>query len=80
MKKLTLYFWNVLRWLDCGLNCLVLLGAYNETLSCRAAKARNNQRKWGCVLCKILDSINTNHCDTALKESIGMDAIVPDGE
>jgi len=76
MKKTVVYFWNVLRWLDCGLNCIVLLGSYNQTLSNRAARARDAHKAWGCVLCRLLDAINTNHCDEALKEYVGEDSVI----
>lgn len=37
-------------------------GRSNETISSRANRARSEGRRWGCVLCKILDSIDPNHC------------------
>jgi len=72
------YFLNVFRWLDCGLNCVLLFGSYNETVSRRAAYARDANRRWGCILCKILDTIRKNHCENAKKELIGEDALIPD--
>ena len=74
------YIINVLKWIDTGVNVIVLFGASNETISERAAKARNAKREWGCVLCSLLDKINPGHCDRALTSKIGEDAIIPDGE
>lgn len=42
-------------------------GERNTTISARAARARDAGRKWGCVLCKILNRFQKNHCDIALK-------------
>lgn len=74
------YALNVLRWLDCGLNTVFLFGSYNETVSRRAAYARDAGRPWGCILCGILDRINQNHCENAKKELVGEDALIPDNE
>lgn len=41
-------------------------GRVNQTISARAALARNANRPWGCVLCKLLDWVDTNHCTKAL--------------
>lgn len=38
-------------------------GSEDETVSSRAARARDEGRRWGCVLCKVLDWIDPNHCD-----------------
>lgn len=70
---------NWLLWLDEGLNTLTG-GSPNETVSERAAKARNAGRRWGCVLCRMLDWIQWGHCDNALTSTIGDDAIMPDGK
>ena len=37
-----------------------------ETISHRAALARNNKKLWGCVLCKFLNVFQKDHCDKAL--------------
>ncbi|RDI99515.1 hypothetical protein DVT68_01250 [Dyella solisilvae] len=41
-------------------------GKENTTISARAARARNAGRRWGCVLCKILNWFQKDHCDKAL--------------
>jgi hypothetical protein len=79
MKAVGRYLMNWIVLIDQALNTLTG-GSPNETVSERAAKARNNGREWGCVLCRFLGWINPGHCDTALKETIGNDAVIPDGE
>ena len=44
-------------------------GNPHETVSARAARARNAEKKWGCILCKILDWIDKSHCDNAIDET-----------
>lgn len=41
---------------------VALNGDPDETISSRADRAREENRKWGCVLCKILDRIEKDHC------------------
>jgi len=56
------YFWNILVSIDQLLN--TLLGGYpDETVSSRAAKANRKGKKWGCILCWLLDKIDKNHCE-----------------
>lgn len=78
LKIVTLYFWNILRWIDCGANCIIFLGSPYETISQRAAKARNAGQEWGCVLCKWLDKVSKGHCDKALVDRCGDYAIITD--
>ncbi|WP_412021552.1 hypothetical protein [Burkholderia cepacia] len=79
MMKLGRYFLNFAVWIDEGFNTLAG-GSPNETISERAAKARNVGRQWGCMLCRFLNWINPGHCDDALTSTIGDDAVIPDGE
>lgn len=37
-------------------------GSRTETISSRAHRARGQKRRWGCLLCKVLDWIDKNHC------------------
>lgn len=37
-------------------------GSEDETISSRADRARTEGRRWGCVLCRLLDSIQRDHC------------------
>jgi hypothetical protein len=77
MKILGRYLLNLLILLDQAGNTLTG-GSPNETISERAAKARNEGKEWGCVLCKFLGWINPGHCDNALTSTIGDDAIIKD--
>lgn len=36
-----------------------------QTISTRANQARIQGKGWGCILCKILDKIQANHCENA---------------
>jgi len=78
VTKLGRYFLNVAVWVDEGFNTL-FGGSPNETISERAAKARNAGCRWGCMLCRILNWINPGHCDNALASTVGDDAVIPDG-
>lgn len=42
-------------------------GKQNTTISARAARARNAGKKWGCILCKVLDKAQKDHCDLSLE-------------
>lgn len=41
-------------------------GELGQTISSRAAHARENGAAWGCLLCWMLDYLNRGHCDRAL--------------
>jgi hypothetical protein len=43
-------------------------GSDRETISSRADRARSEGRRWGCVLCRLLDRIDPDHC----KKSAGV--------
>ena len=77
MNPILRYLLNLLILLDESANTLTG-GSPNETISERAAKARKEGKKWGCVLCRWLDRINPGHCDDALTATIGDDAVIPD--
>jgi hypothetical protein len=56
------YLFNLLIALDQGVNTL-LAGYPDETISLRAARERDiNNKKWACVLCKVLDLFQEDHC------------------
>ena len=55
------YVFNVLIALDQFVNAL--LGGYaDETISYRSAVARDRGERWGCVLCKVLEWFEEDHC------------------
>jgi DNA polymerase III delta prime subunit len=37
-------------------------GSEDETISSRANRAESNGRRWGCVLCRLLDKVEKDHC------------------
>lgn len=43
-------------------------GRVDETISARAAKARNTHKHWGCILCRVVGWIQPEHCDKALED------------
>lgn len=79
MKPILRYLLNLLVLLDQAGNTLAG-GSPNETISERAAKARNAGKEWGCLLCKALNWVKPGHCDDALTSTIGDDAVIPDGK
>lgn len=40
-------------------------GSEDETISSRAGKKRDQNVKWGCILCKLLDFLEKDHCTKA---------------
>lgn len=45
----------------------ILNGYPDETISSRAAKAARRGSKWGCILCKVLDWIDKDHCEKTIE-------------
>ena len=39
-----------------------LSGSEDETISSRAGKAAQSGRRWGCILCRVLDWFDPGHC------------------
>lgn len=60
------YLFNLLIAFDQLVNAL-FAGNPDETISSRAAKARAEGRAWGCVLCRVLDWIDPDHCADSLE-------------
>ena len=46
-------------------------GHEDETISSRAAKASRKGRRWGCVLCKLLDWFDPDHCERNIEPDRG---------
>lgn len=42
-------------------------GDEDETISSRAAKAARNGKRWGCLLCKLLDRFEHKHCENSIE-------------
>lgn len=60
------YLWNLIIWLDQGINTL-FAGDPDETVSSRAAKAKRKGHFWGCALCWLLDRLDPGHCDKTIE-------------
>lgn len=39
-----------------------------ETVSSRAGRARAEGRRWGCILCGLLDWIDKHHCERFIEQ------------
>lgn len=48
-----------------------LAGSEDETISSRAGKAARAGKRWGCVLCKLLDALDAQHCQKNIEEDEG---------
>lgn len=46
-------------------------GNEDETVSSRAAKARRSGRRWGCMLCRLLDALDPGHCERSIEADEG---------
>lgn len=53
--------WNVFKAFDLTGNVLVN-GKFNEYISTRAHRAMVESQTWGCVLCKVLNVFDKDHC------------------
>lgn len=42
-------------------------GSEDETISSRAGKARREGRRWGCMLCRLLDRLDESHCEKSIE-------------
>jgi len=42
-------------------------GDEDETISSRAYKAQLDGKRWGCVLCRILNWLDKNHCESSVE-------------
>ena len=60
------YFLRILISIDQLANT-ILGGNEDETISSRAAKAKLQGKRWGCVLCKLLDKFDKNHCEKSIE-------------
>lgn len=49
-------------------------GHEDETISSRAGKAARRGRRWGCILCRLLNKLDPGHCDNAIEADEGRPA------
>ena len=65
------------RWLrllisfDQTINVAVFNGDEDETISSNAGKAMLRGKRWGCVLCRLLDLVDPNHCLKSIEADEG---------
>lgn len=63
------YLDNLLECTDMWCAALIPGGRRKETISLRAARARQRLEEWGCILCAWLAfTSRTNHCQQVLKK------------
>lgn len=62
--------WDIAKSMDDLLNVLTN-GKPRQWVSTRAAIARQEGLRWGCVLCVLLDLLDHGHCDRARKDLKG---------
>ena len=70
MASLRTYLWNLLVSLDQFINT-ALGGHPDETISSRAAKSRKRGKRWACILCRILDRVDPDHCEKNIEADEG---------
>lgn len=68
------YILNIMIWIDIGLNVLLFAGSPYETISSRVGKQRDKGERWACMICKWLDWIDKQHCETAQVNDYGKTA------
>ena len=75
MRKLILRTFHRLVWMVLVLLDVCVNRLFNgrvETISSRAGRARASGRAWGCILCRLLDDIQPNHCADAMADPLGI--------
>ena len=50
-------------------------GHEDETISSRAGKSARQGKRWACVLCRLLDRIDPNHCEKSIEPDRGKPSI-----
>lgn len=64
------YALNILISLDQLVNALAA-GDPDETISSRAGKAARKGVLWGCLLCRLLDRLEKDHCNSSIEPDRG---------
>lgn len=57
--------WQIALSIDDSAN-VALNGRLGQSISSRAAYAQQAGRRWGCILCRLLDDVSPHHCQIAL--------------
>lgn len=71
------YFWNILIAID-QLGNAVRGGDPDETISSAAGKAQQKGKRWACILCRMLNWFEKDHCLKSIDLTEGKDAVVSD--
>lgn len=74
MNFIKKWIWNILISIDQLANTLTG-GDPDETICSRAAKAMREKKVWGCILCKLLDFYEKDHCVKSLEEDEGKNEV-----
>lgn len=70
------YLKNILYLLDCTVNCILFLGDPRETISSRCGKYVYAKRGTiPCVICKLLNIFEKDHCLKNIDKTIGDKAV-----
>lgn len=46
-------------------------GSEDETVSSRVGKAASEGKRWGCILCRLMDKIDPGHCARNIERDEG---------
>lgn len=65
------YIWNILVSLNQFFNT-VFFGDPDETISSRAGKAAKKKERWACVLCRLLNWLEKDHCTKSIEPDEGI--------
>ena len=69
------YIFNILIWIDIGVNAIIFAGSPYETVSSRVGKRRDFGETWACWICGILDKIDPRHCDKSKVPDVGTNSV-----
>ncbi len=58
-------FWRVVIAHDQAANA-AFGGSEDETISSRAGRAQRRGDRWACILCKLLDRLDSGHCEKSI--------------
>jgi hypothetical protein len=61
----SLRFWRILVGIDCAASA-TFGGSGKNTISLRAGLAARKGKRWGCLLCRLLDKAQPGHCESAI--------------
>ena len=72
IKFIPRYFWNIVIWVDQGINTILFFGDPDETVSSRMGKYAERGKGWiPCQLCKLFHLLDKDHCKRTLERDEG---------